>query len=112
MFFISATILKRAKDLMAGKSKKNGGITKRSNSDASINPETMLPKNEGFPFASSSVMLKTCPKRGRHVVAVKKIKRGEVLFVEKPFAWVPVTHGNDAQLCAHCCGPMDDTKIP
>ncbi|XP_043278345.1 SET and MYND domain-containing protein 4-like isoform X2 [Venturia canescens] len=108
------TILKKAKDLMKKQEKlmqPDRDVMSLAN-HAVINPEDMLPKNEQFPFASPSLILKTCPNRGRYVIAGKRIRKGELLFVEKPFAWVPVTDGNNASLCAHCCGPMDLSKIP
>ncbi|XP_020711899.2 SET and MYND domain-containing protein 4-like isoform X2 [Athalia rosae] len=48
-------------------------------------PEFETPNSE-VPCASDAVVIKYTPELGRHVVATRKIRPGEILAAEKPFA--------------------------
>ncbi|GLV36666.1 SET and MYND domain containing class 4 member 1 [Carabus blaptoides fortunei] len=67
------------------------------NSDECINKEELnkLPdlkggQNPKFLFASNALDLLYNPLQGRHVMANQDIQVGDVLFVEKPFSFVPI----------------------
>lgn len=74
-------------------------------------PEVAYGENSDFQFASAAIEMKYALEKGRHVVANRDIKRGQILFVEKAFAFVPLSHV-EADICYNCCGTCDDTPIP
>lgn len=74
-------------------------------------PEVAYGENPNFRCASAAIEMKNSPEKGRYVVANRDIKRGQILFVEKAFAFVPVPHvGTD--ICYNCCRTCDDISIP
>ncbi|CAG5100453.1 Similar to SMYD4: SET and MYND domain-containing protein 4 (Homo sapiens) [Cotesia congregata] len=77
-----------------------------------FNPNELLPLNINFPSASSKLSREYSPTRGRHVIANESIQKGDVLFVEKPFAFVPLDNATSDILCTHCCGLITDSAIP
>ncbi|XP_053596110.1 SET and MYND domain-containing protein 4 [Microplitis demolitor] len=83
-----------------------------NNSKYLINPNELLVPNINFPSASFKLTRKHSPTRGRHIVANEDIKKGDVLFVEKPFAFVPLDNATSDILCTHCCGLIIDSAIP
>ncbi|XP_046753146.1 SET and MYND domain-containing protein 4-like [Diprion similis] len=48
-------------------------------------PPTLLTSNPNIPSASDAVTIKFSRKFGRHLVATRKIKPGEILILEKPY---------------------------
>lgn len=74
-------------------------------------PEVTYGENPDFQFASAAIEVKYAPEKGRHVVANRDIKRGQILFVEEAFAFVPLSH-IEADICYNCCRTCDDTPIP
>ncbi|KAG8035770.1 hypothetical protein G9C98_001426 [Cotesia typhae] len=77
-----------------------------------FNPNELLPLNINFPSASSKLSREYSPIRGRHVIANESIQKGDILFVEKPFAFVPLDNATSDILCTHCCGLITDSAIP
>ncbi|XP_012526872.1 SET and MYND domain-containing protein 4 [Monomorium pharaonis] len=73
-------------------------------------PEVAYGENPNFRFASAAIEVKYTAEKGRHVIANKDIKRGQVLFVEKAFAFVPLSHIKD--ICYNCCRSCNDTPVP
>lgn len=67
--------------------------------------------NPNFPCASAGICVKVSPEKGRHVVATKDLKKGQVLFVEKPFAFVLI-YNEDHDICANCCASVGDVPLP
>nr|CAD7266925.1 unnamed protein product [Timema shepardi] len=65
-------------------------------------PSVAHGENDKFPFASSALDLVYDKFKGRHVKANKDIKIKEILFVEKPFAFVVLPDHYSAH-CHHCC---------
>ncbi|KAL0119343.1 hypothetical protein PUN28_007693 [Cardiocondyla obscurior] len=74
-------------------------------------PEITYGENPNFRFASTAVEIKCAPEKGRYVVANRDIKRGQILFVEKAFAFVPLTH-TKIDICHNCCRSSSDTLVP
>ncbi|XP_011635042.1 SET and MYND domain-containing protein 4-like isoform X1 [Pogonomyrmex barbatus] len=74
-------------------------------------PEVTYGENPHFRSASTAIELKQTPEKGRYVVANRDIKRGQILFVEKAFAFVPLSHVQ-TDICYHCCRSFGDTPIP
>ncbi|KAK7584217.1 hypothetical protein V9T40_005180 [Parthenolecanium corni] len=64
-----------------------------------------LPKiedpHEWIPNASKKIQIRFSSKYGRHLIAAEDISPGELLFVDKPYAYV---QGNKCQItnCSHC----------
>lgn len=75
-------------------------------------PKLNFYENPIFPNASVSLDLLTSKCKGRYVVANRDIKKGEILFVEKPFAFVLLDNEDSETVCAHCCTMTDFTSIP
>ncbi|XP_015109528.1 SET and MYND domain-containing protein 4 [Diachasma alloeum] len=77
-----------------------------------ITPEKLIEINANFPSASPSMTRDHSPTRGRFITATKPIKKGEILFVEKPFAFVPLDHETSNLVCGNCCGRFSDISYP
>lgn len=74
-------------------------------------PEVAYGENPNFQCASAAIEMKYAPEKGRYVIANRDIKRGQILFVEKAFAFVPLSHVK-AGICYNCCRTCDDTPMP
>ncbi|KYN41167.1 SET and MYND domain-containing protein 4 [Trachymyrmex septentrionalis] len=74
-------------------------------------PEVAFGENPNFRFASAAVEIKCTPEKGRYVVANRDIKRGQILFVEKAFAFVPLCHIKPDN-CYNCCRSSGNTPVP
>lgn len=61
-------------------------------------PELKNGGNEDFANASKAIGVVYTKAKGRHVIAKEDIQLGDVLFVERPFAFVVLT-----QVCHECC---------
>lgn len=77
-----------------------------------ITPEKLLEINENYPSASKSLSRDYSPTRGRFVKATEEIKKGEILYVEKPFAFVPLDHETSDFVCGNCCGRLCGVSYP
>ncbi|XP_075229356.1 protein-lysine N-methyltransferase SMYD4-like [Lycorma delicatula] len=75
-----------------------------SNNDV-LPPKLKNGESKELMYASSALSLKENSKKGRHIVANVDIKKGDVLFFEKPFAFV-VLPGPSETVCHHCCTPV------
>jgi hypothetical protein len=61
-------------------------------------------ENSSLDGASSGLEIRTTDEKGRHVVALKDFKKGDVLFKEDAFTSVPC---QGIQMhCDHCCDPL------
>ncbi|KYN29622.1 SET and MYND domain-containing protein 4 [Trachymyrmex cornetzi] len=74
-------------------------------------PEVAFGENPNFRFASAAVEIKCTPEKGRYVVTNRDIKRGQILFVEKAFAFVPLCHIKSDN-CYNCCRSSGNTPVP
>ncbi|TGZ49030.1 Uncharacterized protein DBV15_10838 [Temnothorax longispinosus] len=74
-------------------------------------PEVAYGENPNFRSASAAIEVKYAPEKGRYVVANRDIKRGQILFVEKAFAFVPLPHVK-TYICYNCCRSCGDTPVP
>lgn len=72
----------------------------------------MFDENPNFLYASVSVEKKYDKELGRYVVANRCIKRGEILFLEKPISFVLLDHDASNQLCSYCNSLNTDVVIP
>ncbi|KAB0792442.1 hypothetical protein PPYR_14401 [Photinus pyralis] len=70
--------------------------------------------NCNFLSASSAVSLRYDEIRGRHVVANKRLKPGDILFVEKPFVFAPVFNDDKELSLTRCynCLKLIYSSIP
>ncbi|KAK0178103.1 hypothetical protein PV328_002084 [Microctonus aethiopoides] len=75
-------------------------------------PEDLLPPNPMYSSASSVLTRDYSPTRGRYVKTKSAIKRGDVLYVEKPFAFVTLDHVVSNLICVHCCNHIANTGYP
>ncbi|XP_046603722.1 SET and MYND domain-containing protein 4-like [Neodiprion virginianus] len=75
-------------------------------------PDVAFESNANFPFASAALDCKYTPQKGRHVIANRDIQKGQVLFVEKPFAFVVLDQNDSSSFCRHCCHPYGAIPIP
>ncbi|XP_043683945.1 SET and MYND domain-containing protein 4-like [Vespula pensylvanica] len=75
-------------------------------------PELAFGENPDFPSASAAVDKKYSSEKGRYVVANRDIRKGQILFVEKPFAFVLVDYGRISGSCENCCRPYGDVPVP
>jgi len=64
-----------------------------------------------FPNLSSSVDVRYNPKLGRHAVANKKIKPGEVILVEEPVTWT-INLDRSLLTCCRCMKKADEKMVP
>lgn len=76
-----------------------------------LQPEVAYGENPNFQYASAAIEIKYAPEKGRYVVANRDIKRGQILFVEKAFAFVPLSQVK-TNICCNCCRSCDDTPVP
>ena len=83
-----------------------------SDSMSGSKPEPAFGVNPNFPYASAALEKKYAPDKGNFVVTNRDIKKGQILFVEKPFVFVLLDHEQSTSLCAHCCRPQGDVPIP
>lgn len=84
-------------------------------SKSSARPEVAFGENPSFSSASAGIEMKYASQRGRYVVANRDIKRGQILYVEKAFAFVPVNRDKIdvlGNICHNCCQPCSDTPAP
>jgi len=80
-----------------------------------LQPKVAFGENLYFPSASAGIEVKYAPEKGRCVVANKHIQKGQILFVEKAFAFVPIKQTSvDAldNICHNCCHSCDDIPVP
>jgi len=81
--------------------------------ESHLQPEVAFGENLNFPSASAGIEVKYAPQKGRYVVANKDIQRGQVLFVEKAFAFVPIKQVDVFDnICHNCCHSCDDIPVP
>ncbi|XP_076298216.1 protein-lysine N-methyltransferase SMYD4-like [Lasioglossum baleicum] len=67
----------------------------------------MFDENPNFPHASSSIDRKFNDELGRRVVANRFIRKGEVLFFEKPLSFALENDDVAGRTCQHCCRSTD-----
>ncbi|XP_078040998.1 protein-lysine N-methyltransferase SMYD4 isoform X2 [Augochlora pura] len=72
----------------------------------------MFNENPNFPHASSSIDKTYNEELGRHVTANRFIKKGEILFIEKPVSFVVLNHDTMDHFCHHCCCLHADLPVP
>ncbi|XP_076298565.1 protein-lysine N-methyltransferase SMYD4-like isoform X2 [Lasioglossum baleicum] len=72
----------------------------------------MFDENPNFPHASSSIDRKFNEELGRHVVANRFIRKGEVLFLEKPVSFVLRNDCKVSRICQHCNRLCTDIPVP
>lgn len=77
-----------------------------------LKSEIAFNENPNFPNASESVDRKYNEELGRHVIANRFIKKGEILFLEKPVSFVLLNHDALNHLCQHCNCSNTDIPIP
>lgn len=85
---------------------------KKKPNEAEVTPEQLLEKNTELPSASLALDQQHTLEKGRFIVAKTPIKKGDTLFVEKPFAFVPLDHADSGIVCPHCCGFQSETFLP
>jgi hypothetical protein len=69
-------------------------------------------ENPNFPCASTALDLMISADKGRYVVANREIKKGQILFIEKPFAFVLLDNEDSDAVCANCCASRGDIPVP
>lgn len=85
----------------------NLGDTNDSSNDIEA-VEFAYGSNPEFQSASAALTIEESEHKGRYVVATKPIRKGQVLFIEKPFALVTV----DSSVCAECVSPVNMQPFP
>ncbi|XP_015595002.1 SET and MYND domain-containing protein 4 isoform X2 [Cephus cinctus] len=84
-----------------------------SNTNKLLNkPKTAYGDNTNFAFASAAISRTSAPEKGRYVVANRDIKKGQILFVEKPYAFVLLDDIEPATFCGYCCNSHEDVTVP
>lgn len=66
-------------------------------------PQPAFGNNQFFDSASGGIEKQYDEVKGRFVVANRDIKRKQILFFEKPFAFVLLDHAKIDSICANCC---------
>ncbi|CAK9830542.1 SET and MYND domain-containing protein 4 [Anthophora retusa] len=69
-------------------------------------------ENINFPHASITITKKYNEEVGRYVVANRFIKKGDILFLEKPVSFVLLNHNSLNELCQNCNCSNRDIPIP
>ncbi|CAL4058712.1 unnamed protein product [Meganyctiphanes norvegica] len=75
-------------------------------------PPKIVESNPSIPCFSSAIKVQWTPERGRHLIASRDIKPGEVLAVEKAYMWTidtqnPLTMMNFCSTClGRCAAPL------
>lgn len=59
-------------------------------------------ENERFAYASAALDLRYTEEQGRHVITNRDLKMGDILFVERPYAFVVLPDQYGAH-CHNCC---------
>ncbi|XP_012254183.2 SET and MYND domain-containing protein 4-like [Athalia rosae] len=90
----------------------NNAAIENTTNQSCLRPDLAFGHNENFPYASAALDCKYTPQNGRYVVANRDIKKGDVLFVEKPFAFVLLDYEHPSSNCRHCCHPYDGIPVP
>lgn len=67
-------------------------------------------ESETFAYASSALSLRYDTSKGRHVMTNQDVRAGDIIFVEKPYAFV-LLPDYYRQYCHHCCKQCT-TPIP
>lgn len=75
-------------------------------------PEISFGENPSLAFATAAADVKYTPQKGRHIVANRDIKRGQTLFVEKPFSFVILECDGMNDLCENCCRSNGKNPTP
>lgn len=68
-------------------------------------------ENTNFPNASVAIDRIYNQELGRHVIANKSIKKGDILFLEKPVSFVVLSH-DTYNRCPHCNCQNADIPVP
>lgn len=71
--------------------------------ESPLQPKVAFGENLNFRFASAAIELKKNSLKGRHVVANRDIEKGQILFVEKAFTFVPLNQDEINHVCHNCC---------
>ncbi|XP_054004754.1 SET and MYND domain-containing protein 4-like isoform X1 [Hylaeus anthracinus] len=77
-----------------------------------LKSEITFDENVDFLHASASIDKKYNQELGRYVVANRFIKKGEILFLEKPVSFVLLNYDALNSLCQHCNCLNTDIPIP
>lgn len=83
-----------------------------NNSFSKARSEIVFTENRDFPGASECIDAKYNDEMGRYVVANKPIKRGDVLFVEKPVSFVLRNEKATNDHCHYCNRITTDIPVP
>ncbi|KZC08204.1 PREDICTED: SET and MYND domain-containing protein 4 [Dufourea novaeangliae] len=86
--------------------------TKSIDSLLELKSKLMFDENPDFPCASTGIVRKYNEELGRHVIANRFIKKGEILFLEKPVSFVLLNHNTVDHLCQHCNCSNTDIPLP
>ncbi|KAK1137915.1 hypothetical protein K0M31_002409 [Melipona bicolor] len=76
-----------------------------------LKSKIIFEENVNFPNASINIDRIYNEELGRHVVANKCIKKGDILFMEKPVGFVLLSH-DTLSLCPHCICSNTDIPVP
>ncbi|CAL7948204.1 unnamed protein product [Xylocopa violacea] len=76
-----------------------------------LKSEIRFEENVNFPHASAIIDRKYIKELGRHVVANRFIKKGDILFLEKPVSFVLV-NADAYNLCQNCNCSNTDIPVP
>ncbi|CAH1397214.1 unnamed protein product [Nezara viridula] len=82
--------------------KENQEVSSVENDSVRKEPTLNFVENPNFRSASKAISLVRSAAKGRHVIANGDIKFGDVLFVERPFAFVVLPEMSD-KYCSYCC---------
>lgn len=75
-------------------------------------PQIAFGENPSLANASAALDLKFSTDKGRCVYTNENLKKGQVLFVERPFAFILLDNEYSNTVCAQCCQWKGDYPIP
>lgn len=76
-----------------------------------LKSQIIFEENTNFPNASITIDRIYNEKLGRHVVANKFIKEGDILFLEEPISFVLLNH-DTYSFCQYCNNLNTDIPVP
>ncbi|XP_031849930.2 protein-lysine N-methyltransferase SMYD4 [Nomia melanderi] len=77
-----------------------------------LKSKLMFDENPNFPYASVSIDRRYNEELGRHVIANRFIRKGEILFLEKPVSFVVLNHDTMDHFCQNCNYSDTDVLVP
>ena len=108
---MKGSIEKRISEITFTESCEQSDVTNTSDLDK-LKSEIIFNENPDFAHASVNIERKFDSESGRYVITKRHVKKGDILFLEKPVSFVLLNHDSSNYLCQHCNRSNPDVPVP